>query len=303
MQEQFLEAASQGNLPTVQWILQQPGGVNVNAGDQDGLTALHFAVCRGSVAIVQAILQVEGVNVNARTISDFAPLHLACFSRHANQLPILRALLEAGANPNAADDNGDTPLFFVARHSNIRRVEALLDAGADPAARNRYLDTPLHRACFWGQLGAAQLLIQRQGSECLTLKNNREESPLDRLVQNRSIRLRVKGSIRKHIIQAYAGMIAQRDGHLCLHSVLQDAAFTVGADDEADEEFELPVGKLNTEHLQKLLEYIIAIEPGSLRALDRDGRLPWQVATQLNFPDLVLYILLRPYPEALLLFR
>ena len=97
-------------------------------------------------------------------------------------------------------------------------------------------------------------------------------------------------------------MIAQRDGLLCLHSVLQDAAFTDGdADDEADEEFELPVGKLNTEHLQKLLEYIIAAEPGSVRALDSDGLMPLQVASQLNFPDLVLNALLRPYPDALLL--
>ena len=96
-------------------------------------------------------------------------------------------------------------------------------------------------------------------------------------------------------------MLAQRDGLLCLHSVLQDAAFTDVADDGNDEEFELPVGKLNTEHLQKLLEYIIALEPGSVRALDNDGLLPLQVACQLNFPDLVINVLLRPYPGALLL--
>ena len=95
-------------------------------------------------------------------------------------------------------------------------------------------------------------------------------------------------------------MIAQRDGLLCLHSVLQDAAFThVAADDGNDEEFVLPVGKLNTEHLQSLLEYIIAAEPSSVRALDSDGLLPLQVASQLNFPASVLYVLLRPCPDLL----
>ena len=96
-------------------------------------------------------------------------------------------------------------------------------------------------------------------------------------------------------------MLAQRDGLLCLHSVLQDTAFTdVAAADGNDEEFVLPVGKLNTEHLQKLLEFLIAAEPGSLRTLDSEGLLPLQVASQLNYPDLVLNALLRPYPDALL---
>ena len=106
-----------------------------------------------------------------------------------------------------------------------------------------------------------------------------------------------KPSIRQHILQTYAGMLAQRDGLFCLHSVLRNAVFTDGD----DEEFQLPVGKLTTEYLQSLLEYIIALQPGSVRAMDRDGLLPLQVAWQMNFPDLVLNALLRPYPGALLL--
>ena len=187
---------------------------------------------------------------------------------------------------------------FDVGQAQITVVEGLLDGGANPAARNRYLDTPLHTACLQGRLDVAQLLIQRQSSECLTLKNNLGMTPLDQLGQNRN---EVKASIRQHILQSYAGMIAQRDGLLCLHSVLQDAAFTDVADDGNDEEFELPVGKLNTEHLQKLLEYIIAMEPGSVRALNNDGLMPLQVASQLNYPALVLNALLRPYPDALLL--
>ena len=124
-------------------------------------------------------------------------------------------------------------------------------------------------------------------------------TPLD-LTRSESELQRLKASIGLHILQTYAGMLAQRDGLLSLHSVLQDAAFIDVADDGDDEEFELPVGKLSTEHLQSLLGYIIAVEPGSVRALDSDGLLPVQVASQLNFPNLVLNALLRPYPGALL---
>ena len=64
----------------------------------------------------------------------------------------------------------------------------------------------------------------------------------------------------------------------------------------------LTVGKLTSEDLQILLEYMIVNELGSICALNSDGLLPLQVASQLNsLPDLVIYVLLRPYPDALLL--
>ena len=77
--EQLRDAVFAGNLPTVRRILQQPpgGGFNVNAGDEGGFTALHAAVDGDHVAILQAILQVEGVNLNVRTNRGLAPLHWA----------------------------------------------------------------------------------------------------------------------------------------------------------------------------------------------------------------------------------
>ena len=304
MEEQLRRAVLRQDLPTVQGILQQPpgGGFNVNAGNELDHTALHFAVRCGHLAILQEILQAEGVNLNARTGFGFSPLHWACLASSNARLQIFQALLEAGADPNATDDEGETPLFWAARHKHIHVVEALLDAGANPAVQNNDLETTLHAACFRRQLDIVKLLIQRQGSECLTVKNNCKETPLDRLAHNHYMYNTPGGvitSIRQHILQSYAGVLTQRDGLLCLHSVLQDAALTDVADNGNDEEFELSVGKLNTEHLQKLLEYIIAAEPGSVRVLNNDGLLPLQVASQLNYPASVLYFLLRPYPDML----
>jgi len=102
--------------------------------------------------------------------------------------------------------------------------------------------------------------------------------------------------IGKHILQAYAGLLVQGQGIFCLHSVLQNAIFT-GVEAE---KYHLSVGTLTNEHLQILLEHLILAEPGSLRALDANGLLPLQAACQSQFPDLVINVLLRPYPGALL---
>jgi len=302
---QLRDAAMQGDLPTLLRILQQPagGGFIVNAGDPHGWTALHYAVCRGRLAIVQAILQVEGVNVNARKVGGFTPLHFAACSVYTelDRLPIIQALLDAGADPNAADDAGDTPLFFAAFSKNKNVVKILLDGGANSAAQNNDRDTPLHAACCVvgvGRLDIAKSLIWG-GHECLTMRNNFERTPLDQA--NELLTAGKRAPIQKYILMFFAAMIAQRDGLLCLHSVLQEATFIHGNEEGGNEGgFRLAVGTLNTKSLHNLLEYLIAAVPGSVSALDRDCCFPLQVACRRNFPDCVLHILLRSYPDALL---
>ena len=56
-------------------------------------------------------------------------------------------LLAAGADPNALDNEGYTPLHHAAAHGESRRVVArLLAAGADPLAESNNGRTPLHYA-------------------------------------------------------------------------------------------------------------------------------------------------------------
>jgi len=322
MDRQLLRAAEEGDLPTVQWILQQPGGVNGDIGvalqfavkrghvaivqallQVEGVNVnvnlnfvLHLAVGSGHVAIVQALLQVEGVNVNARLASNATPLH----SVRSNAL-VAQALLEAGADPNAADDSGNTPLFYALLHENVDVIETMLNRGADPEVRNAENDTAIHFGCqncrYGGGFEVIQTVIRHCGpnSGCLTAKNEDGETPLDCL---RYCNLHQEELVRAHrfILQTYSQPLVQRHGPLCVHSVLRDAVFTGGNDGK----FQLPVGKLSTEQLQILLEHLIVAEPGSLRTLDGEGLLPLQVASQLNFPGLVINVLLRPYPGALL---
>ena len=55
-------------------------------------------------------------------------------------------LLDAGADIEARDERGTTPLFLALAYNNPAVLTALLNAGMDPNARSRGGSTPLHMA-------------------------------------------------------------------------------------------------------------------------------------------------------------
>ena len=66
-------------------------------------------------------------------------------------LQCLRLLLKKGADANAADEAGWTPLMLAVRGGKLPAVEALLAAGADAAAQNQQGATALHLAAINGK--------------------------------------------------------------------------------------------------------------------------------------------------------
>ena len=65
----------------------------------------------------------------------------------------MKLLLERGACPNQADQNGVTPLYTAAWQGHERVVNVLInDYGADVNPRTDNGWTPLHQACMVGQL-------------------------------------------------------------------------------------------------------------------------------------------------------
>jgi ankyrin repeat protein len=67
--------------------------------------------------------------------------HIACTKQNSN-LDFLKSLLQDGADINAVDKWGNTPLHSVVKHYK-HVVKFLLDSGASVNARNKDGQTPL----------------------------------------------------------------------------------------------------------------------------------------------------------------
>jgi ankyrin repeat protein len=159
---------------------------------QGGLAPIHLAARQGYIESMTALLD-GGVDVNQLTAGDkSSPLLIATINGHFD---LARMLLDRGADPNLAAENGATPLYAVLncewapkslypqpraylnqKTSYLELMTALLDKGADPNARLRKkvwysgysfdlsgVDeigaTPFWRAAYASDVAAMKLLV------------------------------------------------------------------------------------------------------------------------------------------------
>jgi cytohesin len=152
----LFDAVLAGNLETVRSLLD--AGAEVDARDQSNETALHWAALAGHGRIVDLLLE-RGASVDAQADKTlWTPLHsLACAG---DQAGIALSLVKAGADPDARDKWGRTPLHWFAMDGHCETVEILIDAGADPDARDLDGFTPLHRVAMQGH-GCTSTLLRK----------------------------------------------------------------------------------------------------------------------------------------------
>lgn len=128
-----------------------------------GNEALIEACKAHNLEEVSRLLQ-EGADLNTVNTGDnkkYTPLHWACDGK--GNLEIVKALLDAGANPNALSRGNTTPFMWACRECGTDIINELLENGAnpDPDVRNVRGSNPLNEACFWGNPEAVKLLLDR----------------------------------------------------------------------------------------------------------------------------------------------
>tara|TARA_B110000208_G_scaffold191423_1_gene258224 strand:- start:3610 stop:5262 length:1653 start_codon:yes stop_codon:yes gene_type:complete len=120
-------------------------------------------------------LIVEGANVNAHDFLGDTPLHSACFH---GMTEVARTLLEEhAAEIESVDMCGCTPLHDACRHGHVETVTMLLDKGALVGASNEFGNTPLHEACAAGHAALVAVLLGRGAMPMVT--NRGGKTPIE----------------------------------------------------------------------------------------------------------------------------
>ena len=170
-------------------------------GSWGGLAPLHLAARQGQTEAAKALLE-AGADVNQRGAGDkTTPMLIAIVNGHFD---LAKYLLDQGANPNLAQDNGVAPLYatlncqwaakalypqpraYEQQHTSyIDLMNALLDKGADPNARltkkvwyaqydfdqsgvDESGATPFWRAAYSADVEAMKLLVSRGADISIT---------------------------------------------------------------------------------------------------------------------------------------
>lgn len=107
---------------------------DINVTDSYGNTPLHRAVRDGNMELVELLLN-AGADVNAANHGGDTPLHIV--ANNEGGVTFIEALLNAGAEVNVANNLGHTPLYISARPHNVEGMCRLLSAGADVVHNNQ----------------------------------------------------------------------------------------------------------------------------------------------------------------------
>eukprot|EP00912_Choanoflagellata_sp_UC4_P001498 UC4_evm2s945 len=225
-------------------------GVDVEAIDVNGQSALHIAASYSSDKEFIELLLKSGANPNSVNNTLASPLHTAC---HFGNLTAVKVLLKGGSSRSAdirlldieekncmhwatiggnleivellidnklpldkVDLRGETVLSYAAYYGHIDIARKFITSGADPNSTNVENITPLHWACFQGQPLIVRDLLDA-GANVNALERSNLHTPLDYALNE----FKLSGPI-SHSINANLAKKRKE----CIQYLLQDDALS-----------------------------------------------------------------------------
>lgn len=198
-------AARNGDMATVKYLVEN--GVDIDFVGADGKTALHTFAYKGmenncqylldnfaNVNVLGAyhqtpifdatinnqpevieLLSYYGANLDAQNDLGNTPLMIAC--QNAQRQEALLKLLKLGANLEATNKNLERPIFVAIKSNNRQFVDILLKRGCNLDCQDKDGMTPLMLAAKYGQKETLRVLISK-GAD-INLKDNHGSTALD----------------------------------------------------------------------------------------------------------------------------
>jgi uncharacterized protein len=136
----------------------------VDSQDPVAIAAVH-AIRTGNTASLASLLSQHPGLASEQIHDTRTPLHVATDwpGFFPSGPAIVRLLIDAGADPNAAPggDRPETPLHWAASTDDADVADALISRGADLETPGGSIGTPLDNAIGYGCWNVARLLVQR----------------------------------------------------------------------------------------------------------------------------------------------
>lgn len=167
-------AAANGQVDNAAKLLGQHADVDVQ--NARGRTPLYEAAKRGRLEVVKLLVE-KGAKIDAHdAVSGFVPLHIASEQKHAD---VVKYLLDKGAPVDTRNKSEQTPLWQAAWqpwHRDDEIAAVLIEHGANVNARDDKGFTPLHMAALTGHLPVVRLLLSKRAQ--VDAKSTKGASPL-----------------------------------------------------------------------------------------------------------------------------
>ncbi len=154
------------------------GAASARSAELDSdLEKFFQAAIYGDLDRVKAMLKKNPALLHKQGQFGFTVLHVIASEP---QTEVQRHLLEMGANPNATNSGGDTPLHIA---SYVSYAKLLIAFGADVNAENRYGDTPLHLHAAEKEGNSMVTFLLHQGAD--PTKQNRQNETAEMIAMSR----------------------------------------------------------------------------------------------------------------------
>ncbi|KAL2265881.1 hypothetical protein VTJ83DRAFT_6981 [Remersonia thermophila] len=280
----FEEALLSGDEDIMHLLLRETG----RSGLLKTTRLLHVAINSDSLSILTQLLKVEGIDPNERDSSGRTPMHMAC---KKGSIDMIQLLLNHGADAWALSFYGDSTLSAARRHpestvsriakiilayKNERTAESLgetlisavwngditllsvtIDAGVDKNYKNGNGRTALHIAAYMGHESAVCLLLTARAD--LNPVDRSKDTPLmDAIAEGHvgTVRLLYNAGAEVHHEKGilYYALIYK---HYDVVKLLLDKGERLPVEDNSDES---PLIQLTKDRNKEMLELILTAQ-------------------------------------------